>query len=569
MFEYELPDVGEGVAEGEIVAWTVEPGDAVEEDDVLAEIETDKAVVDLPAPVDGTVETLHAEVGDVVPVGDVVVTIDDGRDETVEEPTATADGTEPAGGGASGTTSESKTTAGSAAHNRDGQGVATNGSEPADEPETDRVFAPPRVRRLARELGVDLGAVTGSGPSGRVTEGDVRAAANGAAGLTGEGDGRAQTETSETAATAPATTRNGNHNANTNNNAGGGGNTPAAPEASVDPVDRDRTLAAPATRKVARDLGVDIDAVPTEKRRDGTAFVTPDDVRTYTQRQRSAQTAGQQQTQTQSRPAGEQSARTADTDSSQAAVREASAATTGEPAAAPTDEAVDRREPYAGIRQTIGEQMERSVYTAPHVTHHDKTVVSRLVEMRELLKTRAARQDVSLTYLPFVLKAVVAGLKRHPVLNTSLDEEAGEIVYRSEYNIGVAVATDHGLLVPVVENVDQKGLLELATEVNDLAARARSRDLTPDEMRGGTFSVTNFGAIGGEYATPIINYPETAVLGLGEIKQRPVVEDGEVCARATLPLSLSVDHRVIDGADAATFTNTVMENLADPTLLLL
>ncbi|ERG88732.1 MAG: pyruvate/2-oxoglutarate dehydrogenase complex, dihydrolipoamide acyltransferase (E2) component [halophilic archaeon J07HX5] len=534
MFEYELPDVGEGVAEGEIVAWTVELGDSVEEDDVLAEIETDKAVVDLPAPVDGTIETLHAEVGDVVPVGEVVVTIDDGADETAEEPATTADDTEPTAGAA-----------------RNGQSVATNGSEPADEPKTGRVFAPPRVRRLARELGVDLGAVTGSGPSGRVTEGDVRAAANGAAKTTDETsktDERGRVEPSETAPTEPDTT--------------GSGDTPAAMGTDATPADRERTLAAPATRKVARDLGADIDAVPTEKRRDGTAFVTADDVRAYTERQRSVQTTSQQQTQT----AGEQPA----TDGPQAAVQETAATTTAEPAAAVSaDDAVERREPYAGIRQTIGEQMERSVYTAPHVTHHDKTVVTDLVEMRDLLKTRAAEQDVSLTYLPFVLKSVVAGLKRHPVLNTSLDEETEEIVYKSEYNIGVAVATDHGLLVPVVKNVDQKGLLELATEVNDLAARARSRDLAPDEMRGGTFSVTNFGAIGGEYATPIINYPETAVLGLGEIKQRPVAEDGEVCARATLPLSLSVDHRVIDGADAATFTNTVMENLADPTLLLL
>ncbi len=154
-------------------------------------------------------------------------------------------------------------------------------------------------------------------------------------------------------------------------------------------------------------------------------------------------------------------------------------------------------------------------------------------------------------------------------MNTSLDEEAGEIVYKDYYNLGIAVATDDGLMVPVVENVDRKGLVELAAEVDDLATRARSRDLAPEEMRGGTFSVTNFGAIGGEYATPIINYPETAVLGLGAIEQRPVVEDGEVCARATLPLSLSVDHRVIDGADAAAFTNTVIEYLEDPTLLLL
>jgi pyruvate dehydrogenase E2 component (dihydrolipoamide acetyltransferase) len=155
------------------------------------------------------------------------------------------------------------------------------------------------------------------------------------------------------------------------------------------------------------------------------------------------------------------------------------------------------------------------------------------------------------------------------VLNTELDEEAEEIRYKGYYNLGVAVATDAGLMVPVVEDVDDKGLLDVASEANDLAERARSRDLSPDEMQGGTFTVTNFGAVGGEYATPIINYPETAILGLGAIEQRPVVEDGEVVARHTLPLSLSIDHRVIDGAEAAGFVTTVIEHLENPSLLLL
>ncbi|MDL0143131.1 dihydrolipoamide acetyltransferase family protein, partial [Halobacterium salinarum] len=225
--------------------------------------------------------------------------------------------------------------------------------------------------------------------------------------------------------------------------------------------------------------------------------------------------------------------------------------------------------PYRGIRRTIGEQMAESKYTAPHVTHHDTAVIDSLVETRSKLKARAEAEDVKLTYMPFVMKAVVAALKEFPVLNSELREDDEEIALKQDYNIGVAVATDAGLMVPVVEHVDQKSMLEISTEMNDLVEQARERSIAPADMDGGTFTITNFGAIGGEYATPIINYPETAILGLGAIDERPVAEDGDVRAAQTLPLSLSIDHRVIDGAEAAQFTNRVMEYLTDPELLLL
>ncbi|MEF8855524.1 MAG: dihydrolipoamide acetyltransferase family protein, partial [Haloarculaceae archaeon] len=226
-------------------------------------------------------------------------------------------------------------------------------------------------------------------------------------------------------------------------------------------------------------------------------------------------------------------------------------------------------EPYRGVRRTIGEKMEESKYTAPHVSHHDSVDVSALVEARAAMTERAAERGVKLTYIPFVLKAVVAGLREYPILTSELDEEAEEIRIKGEYNIGVATATDSGLMVPVVKGVDRKGILQLASEVNELTRKARERSIALEEMQGGTFSITNFGAIGGEYATPIINYPETAILGLGAIEERPWVVDGEVLARPVLPLSLSIDHRVIDGAEAAQFTNTLMDYLANPSMLLL
>jgi pyruvate dehydrogenase E2 component (dihydrolipoamide acetyltransferase) len=502
MFEFELPDVGEGVAEGEIVTWLVNVGDTVSEDQVLAEVETDKAVVDLPSPTAGTVVERHAEAGDVVPVGSVVVTIDDGD----ENGASAVEQSESAG------------------ENEEGD-ADTNAATPGAP--GGRVFAPPSARRLARELGVDVAAVAGSGPGGRVTKADVREAA---------ADDEASEPTTAEASDEPERKSAVRKVSETESE-------PTSAVRTVEegpdeePAGRDRTLAAPATRRLAEEEGVSLDDVPTDERRDGRAYVEPEDVRAYAQSKRSDETK-------------------ADTDA-------AAAVETDEPTTAVT------REPYRGIRRTIGERMVESVSTAPHVSHHDTAVVSELVETRAQLKPAAEKRDVSLTYLPFVMKAVVAGLEAVPIMNSSLDETAGEIHIKHDYNIGVAVATDAGLLVPVVDDVDEKGLLELATEIWELGERARERELDREQMQGGTFTITNFGAIGGEYATPIINQPETAILGLGAIEQRPTVEDGAVVARHTLPLSLSIDHRVIDGAEAAEFVNTVIEYLETPSLLLL
>ncbi|MFC7070186.1 dihydrolipoamide acetyltransferase family protein [Halobaculum lipolyticum] len=515
--EFKLPDVGEGVAEGELVNWLVAPGDTVTEDQPVAEVETDKALVEVPSPYNGTVKQLHVEEGQMVPVGDVIITYSVEGDD---------DEAAPADDGAAEESAEPAPDAEAEAEAPDEAPAPSNG----------RVFAPPSARRLARELGVDIGAVDGSGPGGRVTEGDVRAHAE-----SGDGAAEEQAEKSsgpkqvDIGSKKSAVSKKGGADAA----AGGAGATPS----SVEAAGRDRTLAVPATRKAADEAGVDLNDVPTGETRDGEAFVSTAQVQQYAD-----------------------------------AVREAKAAETEEtgapaPAAAAGNGAAESREPesvpYRGVRRTIGEQMSQSKYTAPHVTHHDTAVVDELVDTRAELKAHAAERDVKLSYMPFVMKALVAGLKEFPTLNSELREEEEEILLKKEYNLGIAVATDAGLMVPVVKHVDEKSILELADEVNDLATRARERKVTREEMQGGTFTITNFGAIGGEYATPIINYPETAIMGLGAIDERPVAEDGEVRAASTLPLSLSIDHRVIDGAEAGQFTNYVMERLENPSLLLL
>ena len=548
MFEFELPDLGEGVAEGEVLEWHVAVGDSVREDDVLAEVETDKAAVDVPAPVDGVVRELHAAVGDVVATGAVLVSIEEGdvADEAAEGEMAAEE---------------------------------TAGEDATGDEAEDRVFAPPSVRRLAREQGVDITAVEGTGPSGRITEADVAAAA--------EDDGpksvvsKAESDGEDGPKSVVSKVDDGDSGpksvvSKVSDGADEADNGPKSVVSKVDDEDddeddgpavesavrkaaaatmaerRETTLATPATRRLARELDVDIDLVPTDETRDGEPYVDAAAVRAV---------------------ADQQGAEITDEDVREVAetvvaeLREASHAS--EQASGATASEGDRREPYRGVRLTIGEQMARSRREVPHATHHDKVVVDGLVEARERLQPLAEERGVHLTYTPFLLKCVAAALDDHPILATQLDTESEEIVYRGDRDLGVATATDHGLVVPVVEGVDEKGLLELATDLNDLVDRARSRDIDREEMQGGVFTVTNFGAIGGEYADPVINVPETAILGVGALKERPVADDGDVVAKPTLTLSLAVDHRVIDGADAAEFVNTLKSYLADPTRLLL
>jgi pyruvate dehydrogenase E2 component (dihydrolipoamide acetyltransferase) len=508
--EFTLPDVGEGLTEAEIVSWLVGPGDTVTEDQPVAEVETDKAVVEVPSPVDGTVEELLAEPGEVVPVGTVIVTFAvDG-----EVAGADADSTEATGAG-------------------DAADAAADTADPGSRPTDGRTFASPTTRRLARDLGVEIGAVDGSGPGGRITDADVRAAAEGSDEGSPDADpapGGVDPAT-ETDEGAKAATRRIDEDGSFGRRADEGDPSSAGPSGGAD---RDRTLAAPATRKRAEEAGVDLDAIPTDRTKEGEAFVTPAEVDAYAETQELAQAA------------------------------DAEALSADRPASG-----ADERIPYRGVRRTIGERMERSKYTAPHATHHDEADVTELVGIRNRLEGRAEERGSSLSYLPFVVEAVVAGLEQYPILNSHLDEDNEEIVLRGEYNVGIATATDAGLMVPVLKRAGERSLLEIADGINDLVERARDRSIAPEEMRGGTFSITNFGAVGGEYATPIVNYPETAILGVGEIKEKPRVVGGDVVPRKVLPLSLSIDHRVVDGAEAARFTNTVIEYLESPELLLL
>jgi pyruvate dehydrogenase E2 component (dihydrolipoamide acetyltransferase) len=433
---FRLPDLGEGLTEAEIVKVLVREGDVIPEDAPLLEVETDKAQVEIPSPFGGRVEKIHVRAGQTVKVGDVLVTFDgDGA----------AAGPEARG-----------------APGRPGAPLRRDGAPPsqlqADQPAaavsappgTGPVAAAPATRRLARELDVDLRTVRGSGAGGRVTDGDVRAAATGRRG--------------EPAGPAPAP-------------------------------------AAEAERSAARPL-----------------------------------------------------------------------ASVGlEPPPLPSFEQwgpVERR-PLSHLRRTIAERMTLSATLIPHVTHLDRADVTELDALVRRNLEPARARGVPLTLTSFLLKAAALALKEHPQFNASLDPATGELILKRYYHLGVAVATERGLIVPVIRDVDRKPLLELARELGALAQRVREGKATLDDLRGGTFTVTNIGALGGTGAIPIINYPEVAILGVARAREEPVVRDRAIVPRVLLPISLTFDHRVADGADGARFAAALIGRLERPEQILL
>jgi pyruvate dehydrogenase E2 component (dihydrolipoamide acetyltransferase) len=221
------------------------------------------------------------------------------------------------------------------------------------------------------------------------------------------------------------------------------------------------------------------------------------------------------------------------------------------------------------MRKTIANAMVKSKSMIPHAAGLDEADVTQLVALKARAKERAVQKKIHLTILPFVIKAVVAALEEHPYVNSSVDDEGSEIMLKKYYNIGVAVDTKDGLMVPIVKNAKGKNIFQLAAELSDLSEKARNRTIDLADLKGGTFTITNFGAMGGIYGFPIIHYPEVAILGMGRIVEKPIVKDGKIEVRKILPLSLSFDHRVVDGAEAVRFMTTIIQLLEDPGLILM
>jgi len=463
-FEFHLPDIGEGVVEGEIVAWKVKVGDRVKLDQPIVEIMTDKATVEIPSPRAGVITAINYADGQICPVGKVLVVIEeDGAAAGAAQPKAAA----PAGSQQSGAAA---------------------------------LAAPQQAGSLAQAVS------TGIAPQ--------RPAAAG----TGHHSSAGVAASSQ----RPAGAGTGHHSS-----AAGG----------IEVVDatahRERVLATPATRRLARQLGVELGRVPASGKR---GRVTTEDVRGFAARPVAAAPAA------------------------------APASRTFAPVAIPSIGA-EERIPFRGIRKRISDNMIRSTQTASHFTYVEEVDMTELVALRDRAKSRATERGVKLNYLPFIVKAVVSSLKKWPQLNASLDETTQEIVRKKYYHIGIAAQSPQGLAVSVVRDADHRSIFDLAREIDRLGEAVRSNTATRDELTGSTFTISSLGKLGGVLATPIINFPEVGIIGVHKIEERPAVRNGQIVARWLMNLSISLDHRLVDGWDGAMFLQDVKTLLEDPTTM--
>lgn len=503
-FEFKFPDVGEGITEGELLAWKVKEGDVVVEDQTLAEVETDKAVVEMPSPRAGRIVKLHAEEGETIAVGQVIVTIEEGvtaeaqAAEVAEQaPEAAA---EPAEEPAAAPAAEVAAAQAPATPSKE-QPAPTQPAEPRAQP----VPPPPPASQVQEEEEFYTGSVIGHLEEAPEEPEEPAAA-----------PGRATTP--RPAAAAPA----------------------------VDEDSAIRVAAMPSVRALAKELHVDLSTVH------GTGpggRILRQDVEDHAE-------AGVYGRPSVSAPA--------------VAVADAASAEPWMGGAIEQDEhGVVERVAVKGIRRTMARRMSESLAKQAQVTTTEEADITVIRRIREKERTLAAERGVRLTYLAFVIKSVAAALRRFPRLNSVLQEDCEQLVLKRYYNIGIAIDTKAGLVVPNIKDADSKGIFQLAEEIVDLVERAQDRRIDLAELRGGTFTVTNYGAIGGLYATPVTNYPEISILGMGRVRDTPVVRKGEVVIRQMLPLSLTYDHQVVDGAEATRFLNLVISYLEDPDLLLL
>ncbi|URN93922.1 MAG: 2-oxo acid dehydrogenase subunit E2 [Candidatus Pristimantibacillus lignocellulolyticus] len=419
-FEYRFPELGEGLHEGEIVKVCITVGQAVTDDDIIMEVQNDKAIVEVPCPVNGKVLEVLMKDGETRKVGEVVAIIE-------------AEGEIPEGLGGSAEEAKEEAPAPAAA------ATPAAAAAPAVS-DNASVLATPSTRKFAREQGVDIKQVAGTGKNGRITREDV----------SGFGGAPAAAQATEAATAAPAA---------------------------------EAKAAAPVVT--------------------GSAY----------------------------RP--------------------------------------EERVPFKGIRKVIAGAMSKSVYTAPHVTIMDEVDVTELVALRSKYKPYAEKKGSKLTYLPFIVKALVSACREFPIMNSTLDEVNQEIVYRKFYNVGIATDTENGLIVPVVEDADRKNLFAIADNIRDLAVKGREGKLAANELRGSTITISNIGSAGGMFFTPVINFPEVAILGTGRISEKAIVRNGELVAAPVMALSLSFDHRLIDGATAQNFMNHIKKLLAQPELFIM
>ncbi|MEB7312400.1 dihydrolipoyllysine-residue acetyltransferase [Enterococcus faecium] len=539
-----MPDIGEGIAEGEIVKWFVKPGDTINEDDTLLEVQNDKSVEEIPSPVTGTVKNVIVPEGTVANVGDVLVEIDaPGHEDNEGDSGVAAESQTPAKPAAEPTVDTES--AGSSSEGvfqfklpDIGEGIAEGEIvkwfvKPGDTINEDDTLLEVQNDKSVEEI---PSPVTGTVKNVIVPEGTVANVGDVLVEIDAPGHNSAPS-TSAPSAEAPK------EKVETSGSA-------SVVEA-ADP--NKRVLAMPSVRQFAREKDVDISQV-TATGKGGR--VTKEDIENFL--------------------AGAPSSAPAKSEAPEAATpKEAAPAAESKPAepAKPFKSNLgdlEERVAMTPTRKAIAKAMVNSKHTAPHVTLHDEVEVSKLWDNRKRFKEVAAANGTKLTFLPYVVKALTATVKKYPVLNASIDDANQEIVYKHYYNIGIATDTDHGLYVPNVKDADRKGMFAIADEINEKAKLAHDGKLSAEDMRNGTITISNIGSVGGGWFTPVINYPEVAILGVGTIAQQPIVNaEGEIVVGRVMKLSLSFDHRIVDGATAQQAMNNIKRLLADPELLMM
>ena len=525
-----LPDIGEGVTEGEIVKWLVAPGDSVEEDQPLVEVMTDKATVEVPSPVAGTVGAYKANEGDMIPIGGALMTIEAGG----AAPAPQAEASAPAPATPAPAAAPAATPSGGGGATTDinlpdiGEGV-TEGElvswlvAAGDSVEEDQPVAEIMTDKATVEVPTPVAGTVGelkANPGDMIPIGGALLTVVGGGGATAQAAPAAPAPTPAAAPATPAPAA-----------------APTAPQATSSevfpPVADSKVLATPATRRLAREMSIDINQI---KGTGNAGRVTREDVLNHSK----------------SAPAA--------------------ASTTGSaPKLAyrgPAD-AIEERVPLKGIRKKIAENMQMYKHIIPHFTLMDEANVTDLVEIRSGLKKKAEEMGVKVTYLPFIMKALIATLREFPEVNATIDDDAKEIVYKKYYNIGFAADTPNGLLVPVIKDADRKSIAEISAEIVELATKARAGKLSLDEMKGATITITNIGSVGGLLATPIINHPEVAILGTYKMQDKPVIKDGELDVIKAMNFTITADHRLIDGAVAARFLTAFIQRIENPGVLML
>ncbi len=427
---FNFPDIGEGLDEGTIAEWYVQKGQKIESGQPLVNMETDKVVTDIPSPKSGTIVAIYGKPGETIHVGSPLVEIEiegvEGQ-AAVEE----ANKVEPVNEEGAGVVGTLEVAGNSAYLPSSNEGISTKSEEQAPTSKAQKkAISTPVARAMAKDLGVDINLVTGTGPGGRVTTADIEKF-----------------------------------------------------------IEKGRT------------------ALPSQAQ---------------------AGTSAPKQI-----------------------------------------EMLVEYEPLTQIRKTIAKNMIQSKHNAAHMTVFDEIEVSELIRIRAKYKAGLANEGVKLSYLPFVIKAVAVALRHHKALNAQMDMDNNRVIYKRYYNIGIAVDTEDGLVVPVIKNADQLSIKEIAARLNEISEKARSRKLTMDDMKDGTFTITNYGSIGGQFAVPVINYPQVGILGVGRMIEKPVIKDDQIQKGTILPLSLSVDHRIVDGGEVTRFLNRVMGYLEDPVSLVI